>query len=405
VAANDVTPAATDLYATTSGTNRLASITSAAGTRAISYDARGNTLSETRPASVSVTAAYDGYARLTSYAQGGTSFAHVYNGLDDRVATTTGGTTRRYVYDADGRILGEYGASAADVKAEYLWLSATAANDNQSFGGDDGTGGYTPLAIATAPTGGSATLSWVHTNHLGVPLTTTDATGTEIAAPSTATALGFPGQMKTLPDLWYNRHRDYDPTSGRYIQADPIGLDGDANPYGYASANPLGNIDPEGLQGMTMPVVRVAPRFNPRLPAGRRNLRSENEWFPDPPPPGTVRFRHGETFIGRPGFHVSQSNLIESRGQCSSVAWVGYRELFRGRYKRNPRLRRDWERYTGQTWPYDARSGRNWDVSHEIARADGGPDHVTNIRPRLREDHIKRHQDNGDPARWGARRN
>jgi YD repeat-containing protein len=123
--ASDVTPANTDTYTTTAGTNRLASITSAAGTRAISYDARGNTLSETRPASVSVSAAYDGYARLTSYAQGGTSLAHVYNGLDDRVATTTGGTTRRYVYDADGRILGEYGASAADVKAEYLWLSAT----------------------------------------------------------------------------------------------------------------------------------------------------------------------------------------------------------------------------------------------------------------------------------------
>jgi RHS repeat-associated protein len=175
----------------------------------------------------------------------------VINGLNDRVATTTSGTTRRYVYDADGRILGEYGTSAADVKAEYLWLSATASNDNQSFGGDDGTGGYTPLAVATAPTGGSATLSWVHTNHLGVPLTTTDATGTEIAAPSTATALGFPGQMKTLPDLWYNRHRDYDPTSGRYVQADPIGLEGDANPYGYASANPLGNIDPDGLESAT----------------------------------------------------------------------------------------------------------------------------------------------------------
>jgi RHS repeat-associated protein len=237
---------------------------------------------------------------------GGTSLTHVYNGLDDRVATTTGGTTRRYVYDADGRILGEYGASAADVKAEYLWLSATASNDNQSFGGDDGTGGYTPLAIATAPTGGSASLSWIHANHLGVPLTTTDATGTEIAAPSTATALGFPGQMKTLPDLWYNRHRDYDPTSGRYIQADPIGLEGDANPYSYAQNNPLMWIDPEGL---SKSIVRTTPR-------AARNGRG-SQYLPEPPPARPApRYRSGETFIGPPGSIPTARQAAEARGQC-----------------------------------------------------------------------------------------
>jgi RHS repeat-associated protein len=57
---------------------------------------------------------------------------------------------------------------------------------------------------------------------------------------------GFPGQLQTLPDLWYNRYRDYDPTTGRYIQADPIGLDGDANPYAYALNNPLRYTDPTG---------------------------------------------------------------------------------------------------------------------------------------------------------------
>ena len=253
--ATDVTPANTDNYTTAPGTNRLASIATAAGTREITYDARGNTESETRPASVAVSAGYDGYARLVSYAQGGTALAHSYNGLDDRVATVNGSDTRRFVYDDDGRVLGEYGTSATDVKAEYIWLSATAANDNQTpstalgtgFGGDDGTGGYTPLAIASAPSGGSASLVWVHANHLGVPLTTTDATGTEVTPSTDYTALGFPGQMKTLPDLWYNRHRDYDPGTGRYVQADPIGLAGDANPYGYAKANPLRFIDPSGL--------------------------------------------------------------------------------------------------------------------------------------------------------------
>jgi RHS repeat-associated protein len=171
---------------------------------------------------------------------------HTYNGLDDRVATTEGTTTTRFVYDPAGRIVGEYGASASDVRAEHIWLSPE--EEHGAFGGDDGTGGYTPLAVAQTPSGGTATLSWVHANHLGHPLLTTNATGTAITL-ADYTPLGFPGQVKTLPSLWYNRHRDYDPTTGRYIQADPIGLAGDANPYGYAKANPLKYIDPEGLKG------------------------------------------------------------------------------------------------------------------------------------------------------------
>jgi RHS repeat-associated protein len=48
--------------------------------------------------------------------------------------------------------------------------------------------------------------------------------GGNAVTPSGYTQLAYPGQMKTLPDLWYNRHRDFDPTTGRYVQADPIGL-------------------------------------------------------------------------------------------------------------------------------------------------------------------------------------
>lgn len=60
---------------------------------------------------MSVTASYDGYARLTAYSQGATSLTHVYNGLDDRVSTTTGGSTTRFSYDPDSRIIGEYGTT------------------------------------------------------------------------------------------------------------------------------------------------------------------------------------------------------------------------------------------------------------------------------------------------------
>ncbi|MEK7893027.1 RHS repeat-associated core domain-containing protein, partial [Burkholderia contaminans] len=44
----------------------------------------------------------------------------------------------------------------------------------------------------------------------------------------------------------YNRYRYYDPSSGRFISKDPIGLAGGINVYQYAP-NPLGWIDPIGL--------------------------------------------------------------------------------------------------------------------------------------------------------------
>jgi RHS repeat-associated protein len=57
----------------------------------------------------------------------------------------------------------------------------------------------------------------------------------------------YPGQYyDTETGLHYNVMRYYHPGLGRYLQSDPIGLEGGVNTYGYALQNPVMYYDPSG---------------------------------------------------------------------------------------------------------------------------------------------------------------
>ena len=68
--------------------------------------------------------------------------------------------------------------------------------------------------------------------------------------------LRFPGQYyDKYTGLNYNYYRDYDPSLGRDIQSDPIGLEGGLNTYAYVDSNPLNFVDPLGLRKIGQPGV------------------------------------------------------------------------------------------------------------------------------------------------------
>lgn len=133
----------------------------------------------------------------------------------------------------------------------------------------------TLLLVTIVPTV-CAEIFFIHNDHLGTPRAMTNKAGnvvwratydpfgkatiTKTPFPATPNPpdlnLRFPGQYYDAETgLHYNYYRDYDPSTGRYLQPDPIGLAGGPNPYTYANNNPLRFIDPTGEIPIIIPIL------------------------------------------------------------------------------------------------------------------------------------------------------
>lgn len=238
-------------YATDS--NRLATHDG----QTVTLDAAGNTTADPAQA---LSFGYDDHNRMVAAYVGGVLKAtYVYNGHGQRVKkveATGAQRTTVYHYGLSGELLGEtiYGSGGAKIgERDYLWLdSLPLAQSERTFSGGAVT---------------SSQLVYIHADQLSTPRLATNPSGTVVwrwdsdafgvgdadTDPDSDTnlvnvRLRFPGQyFDEETGLHYNYFRDYDAETGRYMQHDPIGLDGGLNPYLYVDGNPLRYFDSLGL--------------------------------------------------------------------------------------------------------------------------------------------------------------
>ncbi len=123
-------------------------------------------------------------------------------------------------------------------------------------------GSFRPLVMVDGDGPENARPYYYQLDHLGPPQELTSAQGgicwsarykaygnvARLEIEEIDNPLRFQGQyFDAETRLHYNRHRYYDPCTGRYLTADPIKLAGGLNSYRYVP-NPTGWVDPLGLQ-------------------------------------------------------------------------------------------------------------------------------------------------------------
>jgi RHS repeat-associated protein len=213
-------------------------LTSIPGTT-YTYDNNGNT--QTKVVGSNTTSySWDFENRLTSVTLPGTggTVSFKYDPFGRRIYKSSFSGTSVFAYDGDNLV--EETNSTGTVVARYEQTLnideplAALRSSATSYYHNDGLGSITSLSNAAGALAQTYTF-----DSFGK---TTNSTGS-LTNPFQFTAREF----DTETNLYYYRARYYDPTTGRFINEDPIGFHGGEDFYLYAANEPTLLVDPSGL--------------------------------------------------------------------------------------------------------------------------------------------------------------
>jgi RHS repeat-associated protein len=224
--------------------NKLFSIDKELLTRTLNYDANGNVIEDIGYDLISKTLTYGDNNRLIDV----DGYTYGYNPMSQRVIDNGKINT----YDLNGQLIS---VNDGNNIIEYIYLGSAKI----AMLVDDG------IDLKTY---------YAHNNYMNMPRLFTDEYKNIVWSGdftpfgelynengSVNNLIRFAGQYENIESgYFYNYHRDYDAGLGRYLQSDPIGLNGGINTYAYVGGNPINFVDPLGLDLL---IIRAyAPNAN-----------------------------------------------------------------------------------------------------------------------------------------------
>ena len=198
-----------------------------------SYDADGNLTSDGTS-----TYAWNDRNQLTEVAQGSNAWSYAYDPLGRRISKTAKGVETKYLYEGEN-----VARESSEGKTAQL-INGLGLDERFARTTSGGTDSYLTeelgSTLALAGESGAPATEYTYS-----PFGAATATGATSTNP-----FQYTGRENDENGLQYNRARYYNPTMGRFISPDPLGIVGSGtNLYRYVEDSPLNAIDPYGMIG------------------------------------------------------------------------------------------------------------------------------------------------------------